>query len=78
MKASKPNFTDSELMLIESSVNEDLKRWIDNFEGSSDFKQVKTEFDSILEKLKNWRTEENNWRKAIDSLVTNNITQNNE
>ncbi len=48
MQATKPNFTDSELMLIESSVNEDLKRWIDNFEGSSDFEEVKVEYDSIL------------------------------
>jgi hypothetical protein len=78
MQAAKPNFTDSELMLIESSVNEDLKRWIDNFEGSSDFEEVKNEYVSILEKLKNWRREENNWYKAIDSLVTNQIIKNNE
>ena len=74
MEADKPNFTDSELYFMEGIIEEDKKRWVDNFENSSDFEEIKNEYDSILEKLKRWRKEEHNWNKAINTLVNNSIT----
>jgi hypothetical protein len=72
MKYNKPNFTDSELYFMEGIIEEDKKRWINNFSNSIDFEEIKNEYNSILEKLKHWRQEENKWNKAINSLVTNN------
>lgn len=74
MIANKPNFTDSELYFMEGIIEEDRKRWIDNFENSRDFEEVKNEYDSILQKIKHWRKEEHNYNKAINSLVTSEIT----
>lgn len=74
MKADKPKFTDSELYFMEGIIEEDRKRWIDNFENSRDFEEIKNEYDSILGKIKHWRKEEHNWNKAINSLVTSEIT----
>lgn len=74
MKAYEPKFTDSELYFMESIIEEDRKRWIDNFENSRDFEEIKNEYNSILEKIKHWRKEEHNWGKAINSLVTSEIT----
>ncbi len=68
MKANKPNFTDSELYLMEDIIKEDKQRWINNFSNSKDFEEIKDEYDSILEKLKSFRIEEHNWNKTIDSL----------
>ncbi len=68
MKADKPNFTDSELHFMEGVIEEDRKRWIEKFENSKDFEEIKNEYDSILEKIKHWRKEEHKWNKAIGSL----------
>jgi len=73
MKADKPNFTDSELYFIETIIQEDEKKFkklISDTKTEHGFSDdMLSEYKSILEKLKKWRTEKHNWYKAINSLV---------
>ena len=76
MKADKPNFTNSELYFIETIIQEDEKKFkklILDTKTSHDFSDdMLSEYKSILEKIKKWRTEEYKWRKAFDSIVKKN------
>lgn len=70
MIADKPNFTDSELNFMESILQEDKNIWMKTFQHSPDFEEIKNEYESILEKIKKWRTEQHNWNKAFKSLTS--------
>jgi hypothetical protein len=73
MRADKPNFTDSELYFMETIIQEDYKKFkilLSDTKTEHRFSdEMLLEYESILEKLRKFRTEEHNWYKAIDSLV---------
>ena len=67
----RPTFNNSELYCIETAVKEDLKRFNDmkgTFLKKEDKNDIRDEFNNILNKINEWKTQEFELIEALRQL----------